>query len=99
MSHELLPPINRYVLLQDPFLRFIIVHSVMVLDGKLNTNIVAWSGSKWVPIGGAFQVCNFRSPESAHSYAKEAGLQYGYELSEAARPTSAPSRPASGADK
>lgn len=57
---------NRYVLGVNQFMRWIIVQR---LDQKL-----AWSGSRWVPILGDIQICNFESPEEAHAYAKEAGL-------------------------
>jgi hypothetical protein len=60
---------SRYFLKQDPFQfhRWIIV-------SQLNEKF-AWSGSRWVQIGGDVQICNFESAEAAHSYAKEAGLQ------------------------
>lgn len=32
---------------------------------------LAWSGSRWVPLGGDVQVCNFLSKEAARTYADE----------------------------
>lgn len=36
----------------------------------------AWSGSRWVPIDGSVQVCNFSTKDEARDYCRE----YGFEL-------------------
>ena len=38
---------------------------------------LAWSGSRWVPLAGYTQICNFASADEAATYAKEAGLIQG----------------------
>lgn len=35
----------------------------------------AWSGSRWVPIGGAVQVCNFDTESQAAGYATSMGFE------------------------
>ena len=51
-----------YTLKQDLFKRWIICH-----PRDLN---YAWSGSRWVRIGGPVQVCNFTDEAEARSYAE-----------------------------
>lgn len=58
---------NRYVLGMNPFQRWIIVQQ--------SDKRFAWSGSRWVPILGDVQICNFDSAQAAHFYAQEVGLQ------------------------
>lgn len=36
---------------------------------------LAWSGSRWVEIGGSVQVCNFDTQTEAREYANEFGLE------------------------
>ena len=35
----------------------------------------AWSGSRWVPIGGRIQVCNFDTESAAAGYATSLGFE------------------------
>jgi hypothetical protein len=59
--------VNRYILGNGLFGRWILLQQT---NQKL-----AWSGSRWVPIGGDVQLCNFDSAEAAHFYASEVGLE------------------------
>jgi hypothetical protein len=36
---------------------------------------LAWSGSRWVPIGGPVQICTFVSRGDAETYAESAGFE------------------------
>lgn len=36
---------------------------------------LAWSGGRWVPIGGPVQICNFASRGDAETYAESAGFE------------------------
>jgi hypothetical protein len=36
---------------------------------------LAWSGSRWVPIDGPVQICNFVSRGDAETYAESAGFE------------------------
>lgn len=61
--------LNRYVLGKNRFERWIIISE--------SHPMLAWSGSRWVPMNGSVQICNFESPEAACFYAQEVGLQAG----------------------
>ena len=52
---------------QEPFFRRWIIT-------QYENEECAWSGSRWVPIGGCVQICNFDSRAQADSYATGAGL-------------------------
>ena len=36
---------------------------------------LAWSGARWVPIGGPVWVCDFASRSDAETYAESAGFE------------------------
>jgi len=60
---------------QEPyFKRWIIVPA-----DEMDPPRLAWSGSRWVPIGGSVQVCNFDERSHAESYATGAGFDVEYE--------------------
>ena len=58
---------TRVKLRQDLFNRWIITPA--------DAGGFAWSGSRWVPIGGSVQVCNFDTETQADSYATGAGFE------------------------
>ena len=58
----------RVKLVRDQFHHWIIVPAVADATG------LAWSGSRWVPIGGAVQISNFETAFQAVSYAVGAGF-------------------------
>jgi hypothetical protein len=60
---------NRYLLGRNRLQQWILVWE--------HDKHFAWSGSRWVPIIGDVQICNFESPEAAHFYAIEIGLEPG----------------------
>jgi hypothetical protein len=60
---------QRVKLARDLFDRWIIVPAHEALPD------LAWSGSRWVPIGGPVQICNFVSRGDAETYAESAGLE------------------------
>jgi hypothetical protein len=64
----------RVTLQQDLFDRWIIV---AVTDrGEIVEGLtgLAWSGSRWVPIGGNVQISNFDTRSEAENYAKGYGF-------------------------
>ena len=64
----ILPPNERCRLRQEHiFKRWIITH--------LDNDELAWSGSRWVPIGGSVQICNFDTRGQADGYASSLGFQ------------------------
>lgn len=46
-----------------------------IIVPEFGRNDFAWSGSRWVPIGGPVQVCNFDTRSAAEGYATSLGFE------------------------